>query len=222
MSWDHDLTGSRCPWDQRLARVLVRPLAHTPVTPNQLTLASLLTSVLGAILLAGEPEASKNWGAVIFVAGRFLDHFDGELARITDRTSRGGYYFDYFAGCMSYVALFAGVAIGVSAVLSEGMTILLGVLGGISAVLVMVLDFRLDEAAGDGSATGYPVWMGFELEDGIYLLVPVTWLGYLHLFFVLAAVGAVLFALWTLIRVLAIRARRHSREPAGGGSSDTR
>jgi hypothetical protein len=86
----------------------------------------------------------------------------------------------------------------------------------------MVLDFRLDEAAGDGSATGYPAWMGFELEDGIYVLVPITWLGYLHVFFVFAAVGAALFALWTLIRVLVVRARRYSREPAGGGSSDTR
>lgn len=196
-----DVNGPRFRWDQRLARALVRPLAQTPVTPNQLTLASLLMCLLGAALLATGQAAPMNWGAGIFVAGRFLDHFDGELARASGRASRRGYYYDYLAGCTSYAALFAGVAVGVNASLPEGAALLLGVTGAISAVLVMLLDFRLDAAADDGSAAGYPAWGGFDLEDGVYLLAPVTWLGYLHVFFVLAAAGAALFAFWTLIRV---------------------
>lgn len=208
VSRDHDLAGTQCPWDQRLARRLVRPLAKTPITPNQLTLVSMLVSFAGAVLLAGESAASKNWGAVIFAAGRFLDHFDGELARSTGRTSRAGYYFDYIAGCLSYVALFAGTAVGVSASLPPGAALWLGISGGFSAVFVMVLDFRLDAEAGGGSAAGYPAWKGFELEDGVYLLVPITWLGYLPMFFVLAAAGAVLFALWTFSRILVVRSQK--------------
>ena len=33
------------PWDQRIARVLVRPLVKTPVTPNQLTIFTLLIAL---------------------------------------------------------------------------------------------------------------------------------------------------------------------------------
>lgn len=209
MSRKDDNSGSTSPWDQRLARVMVRPLARTPVTPNQLTLVSLLVSLLGAGLLATGEPAAMNWGAGFFVAGRFLDHFDGELARATGRTSRVGYYLDYIAGSASYVGLFIGVAFGVYAMLPQGMALLLGIIGGIAAVVVMALDFRLDSALHAGSADGYPAWGGFELEDGIYLLAPITWLGFLQLFFVLAAVGAALFALWTLIRVLRVRPQRH-------------
>ncbi|MDX1513562.1 MAG: CDP-alcohol phosphatidyltransferase family protein [Gammaproteobacteria bacterium] len=207
MSRNGAISGLHPPWDQRLARVLVRPLAKTPVTPNQLTLVSLLVSVAGALLLATGDTGLMNWGAGLFVLGRFLDHFDGELARTTGLTSRRGYYFDYLAGCASYAALFVGIAVGVSATLPGQLVLGLALLGGVSAVLVMVLDLKLDAETGDDSATGYPSWGGFELEDGIYLLAPVTWLGYLVPFFVVAAVGASLFALWTLIRVLALGRR---------------
>ena len=200
---------TQSPWDQRLARVMVRSLVRTPITPNQLTIVSLLVSVLGAVLLSTGDPALMNWGAGVFVVGRFLDHFDGELARATGRTSRVGYYLDYIAGSVSYVALFTGAAFGIFAMLPEGMALLLGVIGGVSAIAVMVLDFRLDSALHDGSADGYPAWGGFELEDGIYLLAPITWLGFLHLFFVLAAAGAAVYGLWTITRVLRIRRRGH-------------
>ena len=36
------------PWDQRIARVLVRPLARTPLTPNQLTIFTVIVALAGA------------------------------------------------------------------------------------------------------------------------------------------------------------------------------
>ena len=55
------------PYDQRLARLMVRPLAHTPVTPNQLTALTLVLAlaaawlfavgVIGMLITAGE-----TWG----------------------------------------------------------------------------------------------------------------------------------------------------------------
>lgn len=38
---------------------------------------------------------------------------------------------------------------------------------------------------------------GFELEDGIYLLGPLTWLGWLAPFFIAACVGAGVYLLYT-------------------------
>ena len=70
------------PWDQRAARVLVKPLALTPVTPNQLTTLTLVLALAGAGLFATGDPALAGWAAGLFVLARFLDHFDGELARL--------------------------------------------------------------------------------------------------------------------------------------------
>jgi membrane protein len=40
------------PWDQRLARVLVRPLRHSRVTPNAITTLTLVLGLLGALWTA--------------------------------------------------------------------------------------------------------------------------------------------------------------------------
>ena len=45
------------PWDQRIARVLVRPLVRTPLTPNQLTIFTLIVALSGAGL--GEPSLAQ-------------------------------------------------------------------------------------------------------------------------------------------------------------------
>ncbi|KAF0116891.1 MAG: CDP-alcohol phosphatidyltransferase [Rhodospirillaceae bacterium] len=195
------------PFDQRLARILVRPLVHTPVSPNHLTALTLVLALAGGGLLAMGQDVA---GAAVFVTARFLDHFDGELARQSGRKSRFGYYFDYVSGGLGYAALFGGACFGLSAGVLGGWAIVLGMGGVVSAFLSMGLNLRLDVALGgavDGTAVGYPGMAGFELEDGIYLLLPVAWLGWLAPFFVAAGIGAILYCLWTLATVLRLRAR---------------
>jgi len=50
----------------------------------------------------------------------------------------------------------------------------------------------------DRGALGYPAFAGFELEDGIYLIGPVTWLGGLLPCFIISSVGPLVFSCWTL------------------------
>ena len=200
------------PWDQRIARILVRPLARTPVTPNHLTTMTLMLALAGAAMFAeGSPTASY-WGAGLFVLARFLDHFDGELARLKGTSSRFGYYYDYVAGAISYAALFMGLGIGHAAGSLGTWAIVLGSAGTISALLSMVLNLGIDREqpdetnpGDDGDAVGYPGFAGFELEDGIYLLAPITWFGFLTPFFVAAGIGASIYCLWTLFRLVALR-----------------
>ena len=209
------------PYDQRLARVLVRPLARTPLTPNQLTAVTLLLALLGAGLMATGEESGLAWGSGLFVLARFLDHFDGELARLTGQTSRFGYYFDYVAGALSYAALFAAMGIGLDAGALSGWAPLLGAAGALSALVSMPLNLGIDsmreETRADAAdAVGYPAFAGFELEDAMYLLAPITWLGLLPGFFVLAGSGASVYLLWTGFSLL--RARRQAR--SGGARVD--
>ncbi len=195
------------PYDQRIARLMVRPLAHTPVTPNHLTALTLLLALGAAWLFAQGSAAAANWGAGLFVLARFLDHFDGELARLTDRKSRFGYYFDYVAGAISYSALFAGMGIGLAGGGLGNWAYALGAAGAASAMLSLFINLDIDKQMelADGEATGYPGFAGFELEDGIYLIAPITWLGWLTPFFVACGLGATVYCLWSAWSLMKLR-----------------
>ncbi len=199
------------PWDQRIARVVVRPLVRTAVTPNHVTLVTLLLALAGAGLLAvGEPTLA-NWGAGIFVLARFLDHFDGELARQKGMSTRFGYYFDYVTGAVSFAALFLGMGIGLRHGPLGDWALVLGVAGAVSAVVSMFNNLGIDKhhgGDGDVDAVRYPAFAGFELEDGIYLLAPITWFGFLTPFFAAAGVGAAVYCLWTLWTLSGLRRGR--------------
>ena len=195
------------PWDQRIARVLVRPLVRTPVTPNQVTVATLVVALGGAWLMA---VGEFDWGAGLFVLARFGDHFDGELARQKGMSSRLGYYLDYVAGAGSYGALFVCISIGLMGGPLGGWALVLGAAGTASALISMFLNLGIDKqqvGETEGDAVGYPAVAGFELEDGIYLLAPITWLGFLTPFFVAAGIGATVYCLWTLAVLLRLRRR---------------
>jgi archaetidylinositol phosphate synthase len=196
------------PWDQRIARILVRPLARTPITPNQLTLLTMALALAGAGLFTiGDPVA-RNWGAGLFVLARFLDHFDGELARLKNMTSKLGYYLDYIAGGASYAALFMCMGIGFRGSELGNWAIVLGLVGAISAVVSVFTGLGIDRLGSDDGtveAVGYPGIAGFELEDGMYLLAPLTWAGYLYPFFIVAGIGAGVYCLWTCWSLVRLR-----------------
>lgn len=189
------------PLDQRLARRLVTPLRRTPVTPNQITALSLgLAIAAGALFSTGSARAAA-WAAGLFALGRFLDHADGELARLQGRASRFGYYFDYAVGALSSAALFVGIGIGFPHGALGQWSVAVGWAAAVCALTAMALGVGVDSRHG-GQAGGYPARWGFELEDGIYLVAPITWLGGLDWFFILAASGQMLFCLWMLARYL--------------------
>ena len=196
------------PYDQRIARRLVKPLARLGVSPNQITALTVLLALAGAALLAqGGPAV--HWGAGLFVLARFLDHFDGELARLTAKSSSFGYYFDYAAGALSYAALFLGIGIGQFALLGWW-AVALGTAGAASALVSLATNLALDRRQAEAEAPvagGYPGLRGFELEDGIYLLAPITWFGGLPYFFTAAGIGATIYCAWTFWSLYGAAAR---------------
>ena len=190
------MTGA--PWDQRLARLLVRSLAGTPVRPNHITTLSLALALgAGALYARGEAVAA-NWAAVLFVLARFLDHADGELARLTGKTSRFGHYYDFAVGALSSAALFIGIGFGLGRSVLGAWSSVAGIVAGSCAFVAMALGLGVEARQGSSGGGYYPAFGGFELEDGIYLVAPLTWLGALLPFFVLAATGQVVFCLWML------------------------
>jgi phosphatidylglycerophosphate synthase len=192
------------PYDQRLARVMVRPLARLGVHPNHGTALTLVMGVAAAWLFAQGTPVAAHWGAGLFVLARFLDHFDGELARQTGRSSRFGYYFDYMTGGARYALLFLGIGAGLSTGPLGAWSWVLGAGGAGAALLSLVTNLAYDKqrSPDQGKTEDYPRFGGFELEDGIYLIAPVTWVGWLTPFFVAAGIGALVYCLWTVLRLL--------------------
>ncbi len=197
------------PWDQQLARRLVAPLQQTAVTPNHITTLSLLTGLAAAGLFAAG-GALAHLGAVMFVLALVLDHADGELARMTGRTSRFGHYYDLAADATVLTMVFMGIGLGLPSGALDGWAAELGVLAGVSIAIIISLRAEIERRLGK-AATRQPNLLGFAVEDVLYLLVPITWVGALEPFIALAGVGAPLYALWVLwqaVRVPAMQSRR--------------
>jgi archaetidylinositol phosphate synthase len=196
------------PWDQRLASRVMRPLADTRITPNQVTTASLIVGLAGAVLFA----LGGGWmhaGAALFMLSFWLDHADGELARVTGRTSSFGHYYDLAAGGAVLIATFIGIGVGLGEDRLGRFAPLLGVAVGGAIAIIFVLRGELERQMGKAS-TRQPRLLGFEIEDVLYLLGPITWLGALTPFLLLAGIGTPLFALWVLWECRRLVRRRRS------------
>ena len=184
------------PWDQRLAHAVVRPLVATPITPNQITTMGLAIGLLAALLYA-QGSWAVHLGAACFILSFWLDHVDGELARMTGRASPFGHYYDLAAGGCVLVAVFVGIGIGTSNGALGTWSLGLGAAAGAASAAIFVLRLELQRRAGN-AAVRQPSLLGFELEDLLYLLGPITWFGLLQPFLLLAGIGAPLFALFVL------------------------
>ncbi len=177
------------PWDARVARALVRPLRQSAVTPNAITTLTLLLGLLAVGLLTGA-GAAANLGAALFMLACLLDHADGELARLTGRTSTFGHYYDAVADALVMSALFVALGLGQG---KAG----LGLIAGGAVALTVLLRLEHERRAGK-AAVAQPNLLGFEPQDLLYLVGPMTWLGGLETFLQLAAIGAPLYALSAL------------------------
>ncbi|TAL98564.1 MAG: CDP-alcohol phosphatidyltransferase family protein [Paraburkholderia sp.] len=188
-------------WDARLARRLVTPLIDTRITPNHLTTLRLLIGVAGALCLACDGFVSSNAGAFLIVLSNFVDHTDGELARISGKTSRIGHLYDLASDALVTVLLFLGMGIGMSTAGGHSLIALptlLGAIAGVSVAVIFFLRMRIEEMAGK-AGTKQASAGGFETEDVLYLLPLVTLTSGTSLFIIAASIGAPLFAVWVMI-----------------------
>ncbi len=187
-------------WIHRIVRVaLVKPLAGTAVTPNHLTALRIATG-LGAAgsLAAGE----MNTGAGLFVVSVVLDRADGDLARLTGKTSPWGHKFDLISDALCNTLIFVGLGIGLRDTSLGFWAPVMGGLAGASVAAILWLVMRIEERQGARAAELGSV-AGFDADDAI-LAVPVfIWLGGAVELLKAAALGAPAFAVfffWMFVR----------------------
>lgn len=211
-------------YDARLARWFVTPLVNTRVTPNHLTTLRLIVGLACAWAFSQGGYAMANLGALLLVLSNFIDHTDGELARISGKTSKIGHYYDLASDAFVTVLLFGGIGMGVDAI-APGQYPLpvplsasaLGWIAGVAVALIFFLRMRIEDRVGKAGTKQASVG-GFETEDVLYLMPLVTLFDGTRGFLIAAAIGAPLFAL--LVVADYVRVMRRPL-PAKAGAATT-
>ena len=208
-------------WTHRLARLAVRPLIGSGVTPNHLTTLRLLTGLAACTSLALGPRSFHDallWGGGLWVLSAFLDRADGELARIGDMMSPGGHRYDYLVDNGVNGLFFLAIGIGLRHARLFGhdlalWTVALGVLSGGALLLCNWMSEIYEARLADGQRIWAGAW-GFHPDDALYLLGPAAWLGWLLPILLAAAVGTSVMAV-----IIAVRLSRLLRSDGRAGTA---
>jgi len=197
------------PWDRRLSRLLLRPFAESALSPNHLTALRLVAGLAagGLYALGG---AAVHWAGGFFLIAALADHLDGELARMSGKSSVLGHLTDRVTDAVNWLALFTGMGMGLRGSFLGAWALPLGAAAGLSAALTAALRALFERRHGR-RALAQPSWGGFEAEDVMYLVAPITWLGGHAYFLAAAGVGTPLFLAWQLWDIR--RIERDARAP---------
>jgi archaetidylinositol phosphate synthase len=212
----YPVTEVRRPWDVRLARRLVAPLINSWVRPNHLTTLRLGVGLAAAAAFMPGSYGWSNLAALLLVLSNFLDHTDGELARMSGKTSRIGHLYDLASDALVTILLFVAIGVGVAAKPGIDLGIpaaALGVVSGTAIALIFFLRMRIEGLHGK-AATQQASLGGFETEDVLYLFPLATLTNSLTPMLLAASICAPVYAVWVVIDYQ--RVLRRDRRMADG------
>jgi phosphatidylglycerophosphate synthase len=161
-----------------LSRPVARLLAHTPVTPNQVTVLSLLCALAAGWLLVLDHPV---WAGLAIHASSVIDGVDGDLARIAGRATRFGAVFDAVLDRYADAAIFGGMAWRAYQHEPYPAALVVGLAALTGAFAISYSRARAESSAGQSLTGG---WLGIASRDVRLLLAAVACLagqGYLAL-----------------------------------------
>jgi phosphatidylglycerophosphate synthase len=184
-------------FDRRVSVSITRLMLPFPVSPNQVTAASLALGFLGAWWLAAASAGTQFAGALLLWFCAILDGCDGEIARLKHHITEWGGDFDLLADHVAHLATFIALPVGVARLHPEqdwrlpGVLLVTGFLAAGYSVWRLVL--RVPEEKRGPTAL---VVERVASRDYVYLIVALTAVGRLDWFVWTAAYGSHAFWLW--------------------------
>ncbi|MBE9104966.1 CDP-alcohol phosphatidyltransferase family protein [Nostoc cf. edaphicum LEGE 07299] len=185
------------PWDAQLAYWLIKPLKDSWVNPNHLTTVRLLTGLAAAVALAVGDLIWVNIGAWLFALSNFLDHTDGELARLSGKSSKWGHQYDLASDAIIHILLFVCIGYGLREGKFGWWALAMGIVSGVSVACIFHLRNQMEQRLGK-DASRQPNFAGFDIEDVLYLFPIVPLLNGLEPLLMAATIGAPTFGIWVI------------------------
>ena len=198
-----DRTDDR-PWDAQIAYKLIYPLRNTFVTPNYLTSLRLLFGIFAGIFFALGEYKYSNIGAFCFVLSNFLDHADGELARLKNQMSSKGHIYDLVSDALVNILLFLGMGIGLMQTNLGVYACIMGIISGTTVAAIFYMRNDIEKNIGKKNAR-QPHKSGVEAEDILYALPIITYFQLDYYFIFAASIGAPIFCIYVIKDYLAIK-----------------
>jgi archaetidylinositol phosphate synthase len=189
--------------------VLVRPLARAPLTPNHLATVRLITGLGAAAAFATGEEPWIRAGAVLFVLSMLFDRADGELARLSGNSSRFGQLYAMVTDAICDTAALAGIGLGLSGGSWGKMTVVMGLVAGLSVAFIFFLIFNIERDLGPGRGA-FKGFAGFDADDSMVLIPIAMWLGYGEALLLASVVTAPVAAI-----IIAVKFRKRRSTNAG-------
>ena len=196
--------------DEKLAEKAVKYLIKTSITPNQITTFSLLLAAFAAVFFSFGIYFFSVIGSLLFIFAKFLDHVDGQLARELKKETKFGWYYDSFVDTLTYILMFVGISAGIPPGTFEIKFFTIVELDLqdyllFSAIIASILNTLLGivhKYKTSKDFYGFPETDQVALEDGVYLIGPITWIGFINFFFLISSIGSVVFVIYNIKRFL--------------------
>ena len=118
-------------------------LIRTPVTPNQVTIISLILGIISGILFSFAGHTYVIIAGVTYFLSTIFDQCDGEVARIRHMESESGRAFDIIVDSIVNAAIVAGITFALYKTSGSGFIIIIGILAitGISISILLATYF---------------------------------------------------------------------------------
>jgi len=119
-----------------IAAGIVKFLKRTPITPNQVTYASIFIGLISAYRFSLGTGFSMVQGGLLLEGVLILDCVDGQLARAKGCSSDWGRLLDGIAGYIIYLAVLLGIMVGL-----KNHYVALSVIGAVTILKAISYDY---------------------------------------------------------------------------------
>jgi phosphatidylglycerophosphate synthase len=184
-------------FNRPVGRPLSKLLVRTTVSPNQVSILSILVGLLAAWFFA---RGSFLVGALVFQLCAILDCVDGDLARALFKQSRLGKWLDLGGDQIVHVSVFAAIGIGVARLDPTIPALALGASAALGVLLCFAVILRaLRQPVAQRSALLNKLLDATANRDFSVLLLFLAIIGRMDLFLWLAGIGIHVFWIGLLV-----------------------
>ncbi len=194
-------------FERRISLFITKRLINTYITPNQITIISVLIGLLGAAFMAIGQGLWQIIGAWLFLAHSIVDGCDGEIARLKFLESKIGGILDFWGDNVVHAAVFGAIGFEWWTRTGQELAIILSLIAifGTFFSASIVFFTTMKKKSGEGplytsvseknrESKLVKVADYLSRRDFIYLVIILAYLKHLDWFLIATAIGTLCFS----------------------------